>query len=50
MGKEQALVDLDAVLVALRMSGLGVDLLSCRDQSRDEIRRGVDEVVEAAED
>ena len=26
MGEEQALVDLDAVLLALRMSGLGVDL------------------------
>ena len=49
MGEEEALVDLDAVLVALRMSGFGADFLSCRDQSRNELRRGVDEIVEAAE-
>ena len=49
MRKEQALIDLDAVLVALRMSRLGLGLLSCRDQSRDKLRRRVDEVVEAPE-
>ena len=49
MRKEQALIDLDAVLVALRMNRLGLDLLSCRDQSRNEFRRGVNEVIEAAE-
>ena len=50
VGEEQALVDLDAILIALGMCGLGVDLRSGRDQSRDESRRAVDEVVEAAED
>ena len=50
MRKEQALVDLDAVLVALRMSRLGLDLLPRGDQSGNEIRSGVDEVVEAPED
>ena len=49
MRKEQALVDLDAVLVALPMGGFGVDLISCRDQPGDKICRGVDEVVEAPE-
>ncbi len=49
MRKEQALVDLGAGLVALPMSGLGVDLVSCRDQPGDELRRGVNEVVEATE-
>ena len=33
MGEEEALVDLGAVLVALPMNRLGLDLLSCRDQS-----------------
>ena len=49
MREEQPLVDLEAILVALPMSGLGVDLLSCRRQPGDEVRRGVDEVVEASE-
>src|SRR5271166_4519146 len=47
--QEQALINLNAVLIALRVSGLGVDLLSSRDQSRNEFRRGVNEVVKAAE-
>src|ERR1700733_10311693 len=46
--KEQALINLDAVLVALRMNRLGLDLLSRRDQSRNEFRRGVNEGTEAA--
>ena len=49
MREEQALVDLDAVLVALRMSRVGADLLLRRDQPRNERRRGVDELVDAAE-
>ena len=47
--KKQALVDLNAVLVALPMSGLRIDLGSRRDQSRNDLRRRVDEVVEAPE-
>ena len=50
VGKEQSLVDLDAVFVALEMRGLGVDLRSGRDQSRNKLRRIVGEVVEAAKD
>ena len=49
MGEEQALVDLGAVLVALPMSGLRVDLGARRNQPGDELRRGVDEVVEPPE-
>src|SRR3984957_11828297 len=49
MRKEEALVDLRDVLVALPMSGLRGDLSSCRDQSRNELRRGVNKVVEAPE-
>ena len=47
--QKYALINLNAVLVALRISGLDIDLLSCRDQSRKEFRRGVNEVVEAEE-
>jgi hypothetical protein len=50
MREEYALIDLNAILVALRMSGLGNDLLARRDQSGEEFRGGVDEVVEAQED
>src|SRR5258708_7286165 len=49
MGEEQALVDLGAALVALAMSGLRVALGAGRDQPGDELRRGVDEVVEPPE-
>ena len=42
-------LDLGAGLVALPMNGFGADLVSCRDQPWDELRRGVDEVVEATE-
>src|SRR5277367_6382775 len=49
MREKQALVDLGTVLVALPMGGFGVDLVSCRDQPGDELRRGVDEVVAATE-
>ncbi len=47
VSKEQALVDLDAVLVALPMRRFGGDLLSRRDQSGNEVRRGVDEIFDA---
>ena len=49
MGEKQALVDLDAVLVALAVSGFGADFLLGRDQSWNKRRRGVGEIVEAAE-
>ncbi|HEY6732205.1 MAG TPA: hypothetical protein VI256_00140 [Roseiarcus sp.] len=49
MREEKALVDLEAVLVALPMSGLRVDLVSCRGKAPDKLRRRVDEVVEAPE-
>ena len=38
MGEEHALVDLDAVLVALAMSGFGADLVAGRHQSRNKRR------------
>ena len=49
VGEKQALVDLDAVLVALAVSGFGADFLPGRDQSRNKRGRGVGEIVEAAE-
>src|SRR5271166_3701633 len=49
VGEEQALVDLDPILLALAMSGLGVDLFPGRNESGNKLSRRVHEVVEAAE-
>ena len=49
VGKKEALVDLDAVLLALAVNGFGPNFLLSWDQPRNQRRRGVDEVVEAAE-
>ena len=49
MGEEDALVDLDAVLVALVERGLGGNLLAARHQAGNGRRRGVDEVLDPDE-
>src|SRR4051812_37897741 len=50
MGEEQALRDLRALLLALQVLGLRVDLRAGRDEARDALGGAIDQLVEAQSD